>query len=154
MSAISPRCRRRARALTDGVPPPTTAFAADSLRRPSRPSAQAFSFHSTIAATRQFARDAAEVLPLLPGEPTDVMAVWGSLGSDRIQAALVRASRPVRAIIGTAFNLLFFYYVTQLALELVGVLPPASGATAAAGVANVDAANAWAARGLEAVGLF
>lgn len=77
------------------------------------------------------------------------------------EAALVKASRPVGAALNTAFNLFFFYTVTQFILESVGLLPTGTGsATAAIGdvaataAPHVDTANAWAARGLEAVGLF
>jgi len=66
------------------------------------------------------------------------------------QAALVRAGGPVRGLIGTAFNLLFWYYITVTLLELTVLVPPSGGATAG----GVDAANVWAARGLEQVGLF
>ena len=60
---------------------------------------QAFSFHGTVAASKEFARDASELLPYLLDGETEVAAVWGSQGSERIQATLARARSAQRAIV-------------------------------------------------------
>lgn len=71
------------------------------------------------------------------------------------KAAVTKASGPLRSALGTAWNLYFFYLITSWFLELVGLVPPSGSASGAASVAaqSVDAANVWAAQGLQSVGL-
>ena len=63
------------------------------------PGHQVFSFHATIAESKQFARDASALLPYLLDGETEVVAVWGKLGSERIQRALARARDACRSIV-------------------------------------------------------
>ena len=74
-----------------------TVAVADAMHE--RDLSKAFSFHSTIAEARAFARDATTLLPRLACGAVEVEAVWGSMGSARIQAALARARDARRSIV-------------------------------------------------------
>ena len=62
---------------------------------------KAFSFHRTVKETRAFARAAQTLQPhLFPdGDGAEVQAVWGALGSERIEAVLARARESRRSIV-------------------------------------------------------